>query len=195
MLTVITPTSNQDLATLATVKAALGIADSSEDTTLPPLITRASAAIAKHCNRVLLQETVEESLRDPGNSIMLARYPVNSITTVTEDGTLLVAADYEADPASGVVERIRSDRVTCWARGSTVIRYQAGYPVTGMPPDIVQALVMLVAHYRAQAGRDPLLRAEETRDIERLEYFIPTQDGLSAPIEGLLTNHRKPAGA
>jgi uncharacterized phiE125 gp8 family phage protein len=196
MLTVITAASSQDLATLAAVKAALGITGTTEDATLAPLITAASAAMAKACNRVLVEETVEESLRSHGTaSFTLERYPVTSITTITEDGTVLVDADYEADLAAGIVERLWSDRIGCWARGRTVIRYIGGYSLTTMPGDIVQALVATVASFRSQAARDPLLRAEETTDIERLEWQVGGADGLPASVVALLTDHRKPAGA
>jgi hypothetical protein len=63
MLTVVDEASSYDLATLAVVKAALGLTGGEEDATLSALITRASAAIAKYCNRVFAQETIEESFR------------------------------------------------------------------------------------------------------------------------------------
>ncbi|UZE46982.1 phage head-tail connector protein [Rhodopseudomonas sp. P2A-2r] len=195
MLTVITAAESYDIATLAAVKAALGITGTAEDLTLPPLISRASAAIATACNRVLVEETVEETVRDARCGIMLQRYPVTSVTTVTEDGTGLVPADYEADLGCGIIERLRSDSVGCWARGRTVIRYRAGYTLETMPPDIVQALVMVVAQFRSQAARDPLLRAEETTDVERLEWQVGIDDGIPASVRALLVDHRRPAGA
>lgn len=194
MLTVITPAATQDLATLAVVKAGLGITDSSEDATLPPLITRASAAIATATNRVLVQETVEQTFRDAGaGSLILDRYPVTTITTITEGGTVLEAVDHEIDAASGIVGRLRSDRAAAWAAGRTVIRYRAGYTLEEMPPDIVQALVMTVAMYRSAAARDPLLRSESTSDVESLEWQVTT-DGLPSAVQALLQGHRRPAG-
>lgn len=192
MLTVITAATSQDLASLAQVKTALGITDSEGDNSLPPLISAASAAIARECNRVLVRETVEETLplQWPG-MLLLARYPVSSIVQITENGIEAAPSDYVVDSFTGIVERRRSD----WPRGRLVVRYVAGYAPEEMPLDIVQALVLLVAHFRSANARDPLLRAEETTDIERLEYFVPTDGALPGPVLALLAPHRKLAGA
>lgn len=197
MLTVVTPATSQDLAALAVVKAALGVTGTEEDATLAPLITRASVAIATFCNRVLVQETVEESFRVVRGGMVLERYPVTSIVTLSEDGLTLAPAEYEADLAAGIVERvcILDGDQGRWSRGRTVIRYEAGYTLETMPPDIVQALVMVVAQFRSQAARDPLLRAEETTDVERLEWQIGVDDGIPAAARAMLTYHRKLASA
>jgi hypothetical protein len=189
--------ANQDLATLESVKAALGIADSSEDLTLPPLITQASAGIAKHCNRTFIEEDVDETFRTDGRDcgLLLSRYPISEIAAATENGTALDPADFEADPSAGIINRLYSDRIGCWQRGKVVISYTAGYPIADVPGDIVRALVLLVQQFRSQGSRDPLLRAEETTDIERLEYFVPIDTGLPGSVQALLVDHRKPAGA
>lgn len=196
MLT-LTTAANQDLATLATVKTALGITDNTEDATLPPLISSASAAIAGYCNRVFIEEDVEETLRLCGrqHELMLARYPVSDIGSVTEGDAAIDPSGYEVDLAIGVISRLFGGRSGCWSGGKIVVAYSAGYPIADVPADLVQAVIMLVAHYRSTAARDPLLRAEETTDVERLEYFIPSAAGLPAPVEALLSGHRKPGGA
>lgn len=196
MLSVITA-ATQDLATLATVKAALGITDGTEDATLPPLISSASAAIAGYCNRVFIEEDVEETLRPCGrqHELMLARYPVSNVGSVTEDDDVVAPSGYEVDLAIGIISRLFGDRGGYWSGGKIVVAYKAGYPIAEVPAGLVQAVIMLVSHYRSTAARDPLLRAEETTDVERLEYFIPTTAGLPAPVEVLLSGHRKPGGA
>jgi uncharacterized phiE125 gp8 family phage protein len=196
MLTVTDEAPSPDLATLATVKAGLGITDSSEDATLPPLIRAASAAIAAACNRVLVEEGLQETIRSnhADLGILLSRYPVTEVTEVVERLTTLQTTDFEVDPASGYVSRLRSGCEDWWSPGTITINYVAGYSLQTMPADLVQALIMLVSHYRSSAARDPLLRAEGTTDIERLEYFIPTAGGLPPAVEALLASHRKPAG-
>lgn len=195
MLTIVNAAASPDLASLAVVKAALGITDSEENLTLPPLITNASAAIAMACNRTLVAETVEQTFRSSGGrrGLMLARYPVDSITSITEGGLVLREDDYELDIDSGLVERLIGDRHACWSSGVITVTYVAGYEVDEVP-DFVQAVVTLVSQYRSQASRDPLLRAIDVVDIERLEYFPTTAAGLPAPVLALIEPHRKPAG-
>jgi hypothetical protein len=123
---------------------------------------------------------------------MLARYPVASITSINENGTDLIASDYEVDLSAGIINRLRSDRSWCWARGRSVIRYVAGYE-SMQPPDIVQAVIMTVAAFRSQASRDPMLRSEETTNVERLEWQVGGADGLPAAVQALLEPHRAPA--
>lgn len=196
MLTIVNAAASPDLASLAVVKAALGIAGTEEDLTLPPLITNASAAIAMACNRTLAAETVEQTFRSSGGrrGLMLARYPVASITSIMEGGLTLSADDYELDTDSGLVERVIGDRHACWSSGTIIVTYVAGYEIDEVPADFVQAVVTLVAQYRSQSGRDPLLRAIDVVDIERLEYFPTTAAGLPAPVLALIEPHRKPAG-
>lgn len=197
MLTVIGESENQDLATLAAVKAALGIADISEDRTLPSLISQASAAISMFCNRIFIEETVEETFRLDGRtpSLVLSRYPVTEIVSITEAGIAVEASGYEVDMTAGVISRLWSDRTACWATGKTVVQYSAGFPIADVPRDLVQALVQMVAQYRSQAGRDPLVKSMSIPGIADREYFIPTADGMPGPVEVLISAHRKMAGA
>jgi uncharacterized phiE125 gp8 family phage protein len=196
MLTIVNAADSPDLATLAVVKAALGITGTEEDLALRPLITNASVAIATACNRTLVAETVEQTFRSSGGrrGLMLARYPVASITSIMEGGLTLTADDYELDTDSGLVERLSGDRHSCWSSGTITVTYVAGYDIDEVPADFVQAVVTLIAQYRSQAGRDPLLRAVDVVDIERLEYFPTTAAGLPAPVLALIEPHRKPAG-
>lgn len=196
MLTIVNAAASPDLVSLAIVKAALGITGTEEDLTLAPLITNASVAVAMACNRTLVAETVEQTFRSSGGrrGLMLARYPVASIMSITEGGFALSEDDYELDIDSGLVERLIGDRHACWSSGVITVTYVAGYEVDQVPADFVQAVVTMVAQYRSQAARDPLLRAIDVVDIERLEYFPTTAAGLPAPVLALIEPYRKPAG-
>lgn len=197
MLTVVTPAESQNLASLAEVKAALGIAGAAEDTSLPALIARASAAIATYCNRVFIKEDVEETFRTHRRDLVLLteRFPVAEVASVIENGTAVAPADREFDTASGCFNRLNGNQIATWAQGTVLIAYTAGYAPDAVPPDLEQACIMLVQQYRSQGNRDPMLRAEETTDIERLEYFPATTAGLPAPVLALIEPHRKQAGA
>lgn len=198
MLTVITPAESHDLASLDAAKAALGITGSSEDATLPPLISAASAAITRECNRgSFISETVEESLFIRGlDAVLLQRYPVSEVVSVTHCGTTLDPSEYEVDAISGMLIHLSNDgEVDSWTRGRLVVRYIAGYELAGVPADLVRAAIMLAQAYRAAGARDPLLRAEEVGGIERLEYTVQTSAALPGPVADLIGRHRKPAGA
>lgn len=196
MLTVVDEADSYDLASLATVKAGLGITDGSEDATLPPLISAASATITKHCNRgSFVLETVREVQRLPATGmLMLQRYPIVAVVEISEDGTAVDPSDYEVDTFTGIVIRLRDDVAAHWT-GKLSITYTAGFELADMPPDLVRALIMLVQHYRAAVTRNPLIRAEETTDIERIEYVTQTNDTLPGPVAALIEAERKPAGA
>jgi uncharacterized phiE125 gp8 family phage protein len=193
MLTVITPASSFDLATLAAVKAGLGVTDGAEDTTLPPLIKAASAAIATFCNRVLVEEGLQEVFRSNHDDfgILLSRYPVNVTAIVENLTTLTPTVDFEADQASGYVSRLRSGRDCWWGPGTITIDYSAGYTLETMPGDIVHALITLVAHYRSSASRDPLVRSETIDGAGSTEFYFRSAGNLPAEVEGLLDRHRK----
>lgn len=197
MLSVIDEATSPDLATLATVKAALSINGTGEDATLKPLITQASVAIARCCNRTLIEETVEESIRTFRRDlvILLERYPITEIISMTENGVAVEPADRELDSASGCLNRLCGNQISTFAQGQIVVRYTAGYPIEAVPPDLVQAVVMLVALYRSTAARDPMLRAVDVIDVEKLEYFPATSAALPGPVLALIEPHRKAAGA
>jgi hypothetical protein len=55
------------LIALADLKAVLGITDSANDTLLGNIIQRGSDAIARCCNRVFAQRTVQETLPGEAN--------------------------------------------------------------------------------------------------------------------------------
>src|SRR5579862_1762171 len=101
ILTVITPADSYDLTTLATIKAELEITDTNSDVQLGIFIDQASGECATYCKRVFGKETVSEQFRLGQGSrlhrrsrteeLILARYPIVSITSITEeDGTVLV---------------------------------------------------------------------------------------------------------
>lgn len=153
--------------------------------------------MAKYCNRVLAQETVEETFRllTAQESLLLCRYPVASIVSVTEAGTLLAEADYEVSVASGLLTRLSDDEPIYWSTGKIVVSYIAGYTLDAMPDDIARAVTMLVSQYRFAAERDPQLRSESTDGAGSSSYFDGLDaGGLSPEVRGLLAEHRKPAG-
>ena len=117
MLIVTVPAASHDLTVLDTVKAELGIANSSEDENLARWIRQASGAVAKHLNRVLARETIEETFRRATRSddILLSRYPVSSVVSAVENGVTVAPADYEVRAESGLLTRLSNDEPACWS--------------------------------------------------------------------------------
>lgn len=198
MLIVTTPAESFDLARLDTVREALAIADRGEDENLARWITQASNVIARHCNRVLAQETITETFRltSVTEALLLSRYPVASIVSVTEYDTVLDVVDYEVNAASGVLTRLNDDAPACWSAGKNTVQYVAGYAIDDVPDEIARAVTMLVSQYRFSAERDPQLRSESTEGAGSSSYFDGMEaGGMSPEVLGLLAEHRKPAGA
>jgi hypothetical protein len=211
VLIVTTPAASYDLTLLATVKAALGIKDRKSDVLLKAYIRQASDAIAQYCNRVFAIETVTETFRlghadqpllyqafrrdHHTSELILKRYPVITITSVTENDTLLDATMYETDPSVGALRRLCSDQRSFWQGGKTVVVYSSGYVLpTGLPGGIERAAIMTVKHYLDLADRDLNVRTERVDGAGTTEFFNGDDSGLPPDVQGLLAPHVKPNG-
>src|SRR4051812_41668403 len=98
ILTVTTAADSYDLTSLANVKAELSITDGTSDTLLRRYISGASLAASHYCNRVFAVETVTERFLAGHRCgylgpLQLARWPLITVTSVTEDDELLVVDD------------------------------------------------------------------------------------------------------
>jgi len=88
------------LTTVGAVKAELGIADAdtTHDPRLKRMINAASRWIERKLNRELARASVTEKLRGYGrDKLLLARYPIVSVTTIEVDGAAAVQGDGPAD--------------------------------------------------------------------------------------------------
>jgi hypothetical protein len=191
MLTVTTAASKFTLIDTATARAALGFTDNKEDDALNAYIARASDVLARQCKRVFAKETVEETLRLDRcqMDIVLARYPVASITSIVESGTTLATTDYEADLAKGIIARLYGDRTCHWSPCKIVVTYVAGYDLpTETPEALKQAAVQLVKAYHMGGDRDPLVSSETSDNISSASYFRGTD--LPPDVAGLVAQFR-----
>lgn len=199
MLTVTTPATSARLATLAAVKAELAITDDAQDSHLGDLLDQASAAIAVYCSRVFGLEAVQETFRwaGPAETLVLARVPVVSIASVTEDGTALAAEDYEVDEGAGLLYRLRGDYRSRWCARKVVVSYSAGWLLpedegANLPADVTRACLLTVSAWWHARGRDPMLRSESDQSIGAVSY-IATADmgGLPPQAQALLAPYRQ----
>lgn len=198
MLTVITPAMNTRLTTVATVKAELGITGSIEDSWIGAVIDRASDTIARWCNRVFAQETVGQVIRlqHPDDALVLARFPVVAVTSVTVNGTALTGDEYEADANTGSLHRLdaNGDR-SPWPAGKITVTYAAGYVLPGddgrdLPHDIEWATMLLVKTDYFARQRDPCKKTEVIEGMGRDEWF--GGGAVIVTVQPLLAPYRQP---
>lgn len=193
MFSIVTAASDRKLTTLETVKDELGITGSSEDAKLGRMIERVSAMIcnyigvpaASNGSVTLGLETVSEVVpRTPwyrgGGPVLLSRRPVVTIVSVGVGDAVIDPADYELDPGAAMLRRtgVVATFDTAATPGlQTVIVYEAGWTLPPaenytLPPDIEGAAIGLIRSARYAAMRDPAVKAEQTTDIERVEYWV-----------------------
>jgi hypothetical protein len=121
MLTISSPNTDRSLLTLAELRAAAGATDGSQDAVLTPLGNYVAAMITKACNvaragaipPTLRLETVSETfrLKSQQSSLVLARRPVVSFTSVTISSSESDTSDYEYDAAAGVLYNPTKDSI------------------------------------------------------------------------------------
>lgn len=180
MLTVtVNPTSN-DLTTASTAQRELSLGQD-DLTGLAELITQASFLVASHCSRwhatghEFGEQTVRqtERLTRPLWSIKLERDLNPAITSITEDGTALTAADYELEGERLYRLDAEGDR-TCWPATRIVITYTTGFDlVPGLPPDIERACLLVLQQIIATRTRDPMVRSESVDGVVAISYLDP----------------------
>ncbi len=195
ILTVTTAADSYDLTTRATVKSELGITNDASDDVLDRLIDQASRACAAYCNRVFAKETVQEvfRLKCRRDRLILRRRPVIAVTAVVEDGTTLVAADYESDADPGFLWRLDgADSRSTWAAAKITVTYSGGYTLlTNLPHDIEVACVKLVKALWFSRQRDPMIRVEEVPGVSHEEFWVNADAGaLPADVTDLLDPYR-----
>lgn len=128
-ITVLTPATNFDLATLTEAKLLMGMSltDTSDDQQLQLWIDMNSATIATMCNRTFAREEVSETWRElaPGHRIFLSHYPAHAvdIESVTANGVLIDPSLYELEERSGKLSIFTSQY---WAE-PVVIQYWGGW--------------------------------------------------------------------
>ena len=210
--TVITPPVSTDLTSLINVKGDLVLngATPQDDIYLKRLIKQASGAIVQFCNRQFAQATYQDLVRPqhmnrpafiPNRKgyYIPARTPLTAVTSVTEDGTLLVVGtDYEVDLDSNAIYRLDENGYqTDWHGKPLIIVYTAGFtlpPVDNctLPADVEDACLRMIKARWISRDRDPFLKSEDIAGIGREEYGMGAQGNgnITPDIEDLLENYR-----
>lgn len=192
MIIVTTPATSHDIVSFERAKQAL---EGCFDNDLSDAIKQVSGAIAQYCNRVFGRETVEETFRlsTAKDDLVLARYPVASVVSVTEFDTVLDAADYELHAASGVLTRLRNDEPICWSAGKIVVKYVVGYDLPHNGPDALARATIFLAQYFLRSPV-PLLKSTDIPGVMSRTYRdFPEGAELPPEVEALVSGFRMPA--
>jgi uncharacterized phiE125 gp8 family phage protein len=204
ILTVTTAATSYDLTTLTNVKAELNVTVGTSDTVLSRYISGASHAAMEYTNRVFQVETLSEQFlqnrRDRFvlsniSPLQLSRWPLITVTSVTEDGTVLVVGtDYLVDPVFGQLTRLdTSGFPRTWPSVGITVAYTAGYST--IPFDVEDAVIRMVTTRYSAKGRDPNLKQSSIPGVLEQSWWIATgtESGNMAPaITDILDNYRVP---
>lgn len=217
ILTVEEAAASYDLVGIETVTERLGITapTATDETLLGSIIAERSRRAASWCNRVFVRETLSEAFRLVGQPerwggsarvplLQLSRYPVASITSVTESvagtPTTLDETDWEIDAATGHLYRLDgSDCRRDWWASKVTVAYIAGYdidsgdPSTDLPADIRDAVIEMVRNGYLERRRDPAMKSERIDGVRSVDYWvgsIPGAGGDDADIPGALRSYR-----
>lgn len=190
--TVTTPATSYNLIDLAAAKAEFQLTSTKDDDWLTQTIPQVSKMIANECRRVFPVETVTNQfihegerrirLKNTGN-LVLSRYPVVSVASVTECGVVLTEnVDFIVDYQNGLVIRTLAGAIgyRFWNNPPIIVSYTAGYPT--IPDDLVGiALRILSMRYR-QRSRDPLLKSQSAPQTGDQQYWVGGMPGQSGPF-------------
>lgn len=206
IITTVVAAGSADLVTLATVKEELDIAsaDTSKDSTLTRYLRSASRAALQYCNRrTFATETLKDEIRPEivphsvlsglFDVLQLSMWPVQTIASLTEDGTPLTGGtDYLLDLATGQLTRLdAAGSRTVWNAKPKIVQYDAGYDA--VPDDVADAVIRMVTARYAAKGRDPTVRSEDIPGVRSIQRWIATgSDAGNMPpeITDMLDNYR-----
>lgn len=145
------------IVSLSDLKTNLKIAstDTSNDEALRYTLAQATEMAERYCNRALRRKTVVETHDGDREALVLREPPIQSITTVVENGVTLTASDYTVNSTSGLLYRGSATSSQEWYDGRQVITvtYVAGY---ANPPLVAQRAVLDIARWLWQrTGQGP----------------------------------------
>lgn len=214
-VTVVTPAQETDLTTLLAVKAMLGLTDADDDALLIGLIARASSAISVECRRVFGRETVTETLDGSGTRLLgLSRYPVVSVSAVTEDDVAITDYSIEDADAGALYRAVgwgRTGGLRMWGTeafasgyilpgiGASLrygVTYVAGYKLPGevganLPGAVEQACLETVKAWYLGRDADPGIASVQVGQL-KVSYRNESSEppgSLPASALGLLRGY------
>jgi hypothetical protein len=195
-LTVTTAAADLQLLSQSELRVAAGLpeSDTSQDARLATLGLQASAAIAGACGiakagydaslmplrgeapLTFKAETLSQSFRIwPGNQVyklMLARWPLLSINSVTTNATALTVDQWDVDIPQAALLYISNSSPIQWPCSRVIVQYDAGYDV--IPDDLKGYAARLVGLYYTSEGDDPFEKRVEVPGVITIDRWVDT---------------------
>jgi Phage gp6-like head-tail connector protein len=192
----VTSAAPQLLTTLETVKEELGVADNKSNRILKRYIRVASSAASNYCRRTFIQQSYHETFRgtpfvdsasmvnNPLHLILRGAIPIISpIGTITIDediagtGPLIEGIDFEVDYSVGMIYRLWNNLRMRWFFRQLDVDYNAGFTFADadtdtLPPDVEQAVILLVQELWSGRGRDNYLKQETIPGVYEAQYWV-----------------------
>jgi hypothetical protein len=208
---VTTPATDLTLLAIGELRAAVGVTDQTRDVELKILGKRVSDRITQACRvkadgatpPTLRKESLSETFRMPARydyhrhqpqELILARFPIVTVTSVTEDGTALTASDYKLLGKSGMLLRLSSDgHSRPWCGSITTIAYDAGWAT--VPESLKMAAEQLARAYWFQNSRDPALRQISVPGVIEKQFWVGASGDPDIPqnVMDMLSPYMNPA--
>ena len=210
-LTVTAPAADLQLLTSEELRAAAGLelGDASQDAALATTGLQVAAALAGACGIAkagydaslaplrgeapitLKAETLSQTFRiwsgNQNRKLLLARWPVLSIISVTTDATELVPADFEIDIPEASLTRISSSYSALgWPVGRITVQYDAGYDEP-LPTDLKGYAARLVSLYHHTETADLSERHVEIPGVITIDRWVDTATTDVLVPEDILT--------
>jgi uncharacterized phiE125 gp8 family phage protein len=178
------PETPAALAPLADVKAFLGVSGVDQDARLNALIATAGATLERYCGALLSQRTVTEVLvaDDAHGTLVLGRFPVISLTSVSFDGVAQTLGDFRLAKRAGTLRRVDG---AAFPLGTITLVYEAGW-TAATAPAVAEACTRLVASLHQSKGQRLGVAAEAVPDVASVTYGNSggvTRGGVSLPSE------------
>lgn len=181
-----------DVITLAEAKLHLNMTDTASDAELAVFISAASEAIEDYIGAVVNRSVTQ--VFDGGRSqVLLSTLPVSSVTSVTDNGTVLDAGDHTVASASGVLTRVSGSSAAVFSAGvqSLSVVYVAGRAASTseVPARYKLAAQIIVQHMwetQRPAAAGPFTQGQDDYD-PRYSYSVPRRalELLGEPIGGI----------
>jgi hypothetical protein len=213
ILTVTSAATSRALVTLEQVKLELNVTDTASNDLLEIYRARVSQSIASECGRQFARDTVTQTFAASedegtidadclvlGHAFPEPEYVADycTIASVTEDGVLLAATDYELDASTGLLYRLSGGYRAEWESAKVIVVFTAGYvmPDDGnstLPAELSGAAVELIKAAKFNASRDPALRSEDILSgLYSYSLFDPmkSDNALPASVSNVLDKYR-----
>lgn len=192
MFAISVPASDRNLLTLDELRdVQQDFGGDWSDTRLLSIGSEISDAIARACRvpvdgvipATLRRETVVDTMRlcrDQEQLIMTRRF-VDTVSSVTVNGTALDAAEYEIKKAPGLACRLSSSgHYIRWTSGIIIMTYLAGFET--VPSGLKDAAKLELVARWSLSDRDPAVRRDRTQGLGETEYFPSDSDKTGSPL-------------